>query len=103
MDDERPFTAAERSFFSECGTGSVPVVAIFTKFDALEDVAYQALEDEGVSEGDALAQAPARAVDDFEKMFLPDLYKRKYPPSGHVYLRGNSFFLCVFTGIGIDG
>jgi hypothetical protein len=22
MDDERPFTAAERSFFAECGTGS---------------------------------------------------------------------------------
>jgi hypothetical protein len=46
---------------------------------------------------DARAQAPTRAVDDFEKMHLPDLYKQKYPPNGHVYLRGNKFILCVLT------
>ena len=50
---------------------------------------------------DARAQAPARAVDDFEKMYLQDLYKREYPPSGHVYLRGNCF-VWVFTMMGID-
>ena len=60
------------------------------------------LEEEGASEADAQAQAPARAVDDFEKMYLGDLYKREYPPSGHVYLRGNHF-VWVFTMMGIDG
>jgi len=87
MDDERPFTAAERSFFSECGTGSVPVVAIFTKFDALEDIAYAELRKEGVSREDAVLQTAARAVSDFESMYLSELYERKYPPKGHVYLR----------------
>jgi hypothetical protein len=78
---------------------TVPVVAIFTKFDALEDVAYQSLEDEGVSEVDARAQAPARAVNDFEKMYLDDLYRKGYPPRGHVYLRGKNFvlYVCLHT------
>ena len=119
MDDERPFTAAERSFFSECGTGSgqhnfygskilseivffvVPVVAIFTKFDALEVKAYSELKDELEGEPEttrkgAIARAPARAVADFQKNYLPDLYERKYPPRRHVYLRSNKcFFLSL--------
>ena len=53
---------------------------------------------------DAVAQAPARAVTNFENQHLPDLYKRKYPPGGHVYLRGNIFvFLSVFTATRVDG
>ncbi|KIM77679.1 hypothetical protein PILCRDRAFT_76386 [Piloderma croceum F 1598] len=86
MDDERPFTAAELSFFSECGTGSVPVVVLFTKFDALEDKAYGDLAKHYPHE-DAVAQAPARAVADFENQHLPRVYRLKYPPKGHVYLR----------------
>jgi hypothetical protein len=110
MDDERPFTAAERSFFSECGTGSgkqemvrlrendhpssfvaVPVVAIFTKFDALEDVAYGKLKNEGVAHNGAVEQTADRAVADFERDYLPVLEQMKYPPKGRVYLRGNAF------------
>jgi len=72
---------------------AVPVVAIFTKFDALEDKAYGDLEEEGASEEDAVAQAPARAVADFEEMYLPELYRREYPPRGHVYLRGDKCLL----------
>jgi len=87
MDDERPFTTAELNFFSECGTGSVPVIAIFTKFDALEDKAYGDLEEEEFSHEKAVALAPARAVANFENQHLHDLYRRKYPPGGHVYLR----------------
>jgi hypothetical protein len=113
MDDERPFTAAERSFFSECGTGSgqhnfygskilteivffvVPVVAIFTKFDALEVKAYSEIKDEPeTTRKEAIARAPARAVADFQKNYLPDLYARKYPPRRHVYLRSN---ICVLS------
>ncbi|KAF8797463.1 hypothetical protein BYT27DRAFT_7204554 [Phlegmacium glaucopus] len=87
MDDERPFTTAERSFFSECGTGSVPVVAIFTKFDALEDVAYGKLTKEGILPADAVKQTTDRAVADFEKEYLPIFQELDFPPKGHVYLR----------------
>jgi hypothetical protein len=70
----------------------VPVVAIFTKFDALEVSAYSELIDELKGEPEtihkeAIAQAPARALADFQKNYLPDLYARKYPPRRHVYLR----------------
>ncbi|KAF8800038.1 hypothetical protein BYT27DRAFT_7200510 [Phlegmacium glaucopus] len=87
MDDERPFTAAEQSFFAECGTGRVPVVAIFTKFDALEDVAYGKLTKEGIPPADAVKQTADRAVADFEKEYLPIFQELDFPPKGHVYLR----------------
>ncbi|KAF8808200.1 GTP-binding protein [Phlegmacium glaucopus] len=87
MDDERPFTTAERSFFAECGTGSVPVVAIFTKFDALEDIAYGKLTKEGIPAKDAVKQTADRAVADFEKEYLPIFQELDFPPKGHVYLR----------------
>ena len=83
---------------------AVPVVAIFTKFDALEDKAYGELENEGLSHQEVVAQAPGRAVTDFENEHLPYLYGLKYPPGGHVYLRGNAFvFLSVFTAARVDG
>jgi len=90
MDDERPFTAAEQSFFLECGTGSVPVVAMFTKFDALEDVAYGKLKNEGLAHNNAVEQTAARAVADFEKDYLPVLEQMNHPPKGSVYLRGDA-------------
>jgi len=65
------------------------VLAIFTKFDALEDVAYGKLKNEGVVHNDAVKQTADRAVADFERDYLSALYKVKYPPKGHVYLRGN--------------
>jgi hypothetical protein len=64
------------------------VIAVFTKFDALERKAYQALLDENSSRENAKAQALHRAVADF-KPHLDGLYKRPYPPRSHVYLRGN--------------
>ena len=66
-------------------------MAIFTKFDALEDIAYGDLEYEGFSHDDAVARAPTRAMADFEKRHIPELYKQEYPPRGHVYLRGSTF------------
>ena len=64
------------------------MIVIFTKFDALDDNAFDCLEKEGFSWEEAKRQAPVRAVDNFEKVYLPRLYKSKYPPRGHVYLRG---------------
>ena len=76
---------------------------MFTKFDALEDKAYGELEYEGVSHSDAVAQAPARAVANFENKYLHHLYRKRYPPKGHVYLRGNTLILPAFTAARVDG
>ncbi|KZP05821.1 hypothetical protein FIBSPDRAFT_716362, partial [Athelia psychrophila] len=88
LDNARPFLAAEKNFFSECGTGSVPVVVIFTKFDAMDDKAFTELTRSGVSTADAKVQAPGHAAAMFEIGDLKDkLYGMKYPPKHHVLLR----------------
>jgi len=107
VDDARPFTAAEMNFFSTFGAGNgevakmtpciymlmgsslpVPVIVIFTKFDARYDEAFGDLEKEGVLWEEAVTLAPQRAHADFEKKFLGSLYKKEYPPKAHVYLQG---------------
>lgn len=71
----------------------MPVVAIFTKFDAFEDVAYGKLIKEGIPEADAVGQTADRAVADFEREYLPLFREVGFPPKGHVYLRGNAIIL----------
>ncbi|KAG2139579.1 uncharacterized protein EDB93DRAFT_695447 [Suillus bovinus] len=47
MDDHcRTFQRAEEKFFSECDTGHIPVVVIFTKLDALRPIAFGELKKE---------------------------------------------------------
>ncbi|KAG9055297.1 hypothetical protein FS842_002550 [Serendipita sp. 407] len=87
MDDSRPFTMAESQFFSECGTGDVPVIAIFTKFDALDNRAFNKLKKEGKSRRESRELATQRAVVDFEAIYLKMMYKYTHPPKAHVYLR----------------
>ena len=67
----------------------MPVVAIFTKFDALEDVAYGKLINEGIPPADAVKRTADRAVTDFEIEYLPMFRTVTFPPKGYVYLRGN--------------
>ncbi|KIM82346.1 hypothetical protein PILCRDRAFT_97521 [Piloderma croceum F 1598] len=86
LDDSRPFTKAEINFFSECGTGSVPVIVVFTKFDALEMKAYQDLLDEDHPREEAKAQASNHALESI-KGYVESLYKKPHPPKSHVYLR----------------
>ncbi|KZP32351.1 hypothetical protein FIBSPDRAFT_1036978 [Athelia psychrophila] len=87
LDDDRPFTRAEISFFSECGTGSVPVIVIFTKFDAMDDKAFSELKRSGLSTDEARVQAPGHAGMMFERDLRGMLYGMKYPPKNHVLLR----------------
>ncbi|KZP16633.1 hypothetical protein FIBSPDRAFT_748561 [Athelia psychrophila] len=87
LDDDRPFIRAEIDFFSECGTGSVPVIVLFTKFDAMDDKAFTELTKSGVSIADARVQAPSHAVGMFERELRDILYGMKYPPKTHVLLR----------------
>lgn len=82
----------------------MPVVAIFTKFDALEDIAYGKLKNEDVPHDDAIKQTADRALVDFERDYLPVLNELKYPPKGRVYLRGNiSALLRLFTTTWANG
>ncbi|KZP22820.1 hypothetical protein FIBSPDRAFT_919288 [Athelia psychrophila] len=87
LDDDRPFLTAEKDFFSECGTGDVPVIVIFTKFDAMDDKAFAELIESDMSIDDARAQAPGYAVAMFERDLRDVLYGMKYPPKTHVLLR----------------
>lgn len=74
----------------------VPVIALFTKFDALDNKAYRTLIKENISRKDARSQAPTYAVVDFEKLHLKSVYGMQYPPKSHVYLRGKLFLLYIY-------
>ncbi|KAN0082520.1 hypothetical protein V8E55_008315, partial [Tylopilus felleus] len=65
-DHSRPITVAEETFFSKCGTGKVPVIAIFTKFDALHAIAYGELRDQHIGLREAVALAPEHAKEIFK-------------------------------------
>jgi hypothetical protein len=68
---------------------------VFTKFDARDDEAYEALKNEGIPPADAVIQAPDRATKDFQKtcMNLP-IFTGRYPPKYYVTLRGKCL-LCI--------
>jgi hypothetical protein len=86
-DDERPLQGAEQRFF-EMDTGKVPVIAVFTKCDALESKAYSKLRnDDGLSEADAEAAMANEANKTFERYFLPRLKEVQKRPVHHVRLR----------------
>ncbi|KAG1733785.1 hypothetical protein EDB19DRAFT_2041078 [Suillus lakei] len=88
MDEaSRSFTEGERKFFSQCDTGSTPVIVLFTKFDAFYDVEFARLRRKGTSWKDAKEQAPELAKESFangsQLQFLKDLQQ---PPKCHVCL-----------------
>jgi len=108
-EDSRSFTAAEVDFFSRCDTGSgkllichcllstnlqfsVPVIVLFTKFDALYDDEFAELMSKGVSRKDAEALAPQHAKETFANgPQLKLLYNHKgnqRPPRCHICLPG---------------
>ncbi|KAG1808964.1 uncharacterized protein BJ212DRAFT_1484822 [Suillus subaureus] len=91
MDEaSRAFTQGEIKFFSQCDTGSVPVIVVFTKFDALYDVEYAQLRKTGESREGAKELAPKRAEESFANgPQLKFLYNSKdipHPPKCHVCL-----------------
>ncbi|KAG2130379.1 hypothetical protein DEU56DRAFT_468470 [Suillus clintonianus] len=91
MDEaSRAFTEAELKFFSHCDTGSIPVIVIFTKFDALYDVAFAQLRKKGKSRIDAKKLSPKRAEETFangsQLKFLYHSKDIRRPPKCHVCL-----------------
>ncbi|KAI6094728.1 hypothetical protein EV401DRAFT_1258400 [Pisolithus croceorrhizus] len=87
-DRARALTTAEDTFFSRCGTSDVPVIAVFSKMDGLDAVAYQQLRKEGKNKLDAKSMAPERAMKIFDSGdYVQHLLAMKYPPLDHVCLR----------------
>ncbi|KAG1806988.1 uncharacterized protein BJ212DRAFT_1282537 [Suillus subaureus] len=91
MDEaSRSFTKGEIKFFSQCDTGIIPVMVLFTKFDALYDVAYAELRSKRVSMEEAEEQAPKHAEESFavgsQLKFLYHSKDIRHPPRCHVCL-----------------
>ncbi|KAG1876034.1 era-like GTP-binding protein [Suillus tomentosus] len=86
----RSFTKGETKFFSQCDTGNIPVIVLFTKFDALYDEAYARLKSEGVSMKEAGRLAPKHAEDSFatgsQLKFLYHSKDIRHPPKCHICL-----------------
>ncbi|KAG2049901.1 hypothetical protein BDR06DRAFT_1011681 [Suillus hirtellus] len=88
MDEaSRSFTGAESRFFFQCDIGSIPVIVLFTKFDALYDVEFAKLRSEEKSREDAMELASTHAEESFangsQLKFLKDIPR---PPKCHVCL-----------------
>ncbi|OAX31366.1 hypothetical protein K503DRAFT_870657 [Rhizopogon vinicolor AM-OR11-026] len=88
MDEcHRAITKAEEKFFSECDTSDVPVIAVFTKFDALWDDAFGQLRESGLTRMESKRRTPEKAKEIFAQMKIWDrLHRTQYPPKDWVYL-----------------
>jgi hypothetical protein len=67
----------------------VPVLVLFTKADMLDAETIECLVNSGMSLEEAAIKAPEESAIKFQNSFGNQLYKKKYPPTGHLYLRGN--------------
>ncbi|KAJ8593997.1 hypothetical protein M405DRAFT_858492 [Rhizopogon salebrosus TDB-379] len=92
MDEfHRAITKAEERFFSECDTNNVPVIGVFTKFDALWDDAYGQLKRSGLTRRECSNRAPERAREIFADAKIWDrLRETQYPPKDCVCVAGES-------------
>ena len=74
---------------TDYGFDSVPVIAVFTKFDALWDDAYGQLKELGKSRMECQEEAPEKAKEIFAKMKIWDrLCETRYPPKDFICLTG---------------
>ncbi|KAF8691605.1 hypothetical protein AX14_002766, partial [Amanita brunnescens Koide BX004] len=84
MDSTRPILSAELEFFNK-GTGKVPLVVVFTKFDGQiiqESGKLDDMEDDAVKWEKARENAEAT----FQRVYLPKVLNTNYPPKAYVHL-----------------
>ncbi|KDQ14924.1 hypothetical protein BOTBODRAFT_32287 [Botryobasidium botryosum FD-172 SS1] len=86
-DSNRFMTAADKEFFNTIDTGTVPVIAIFTKFDARDASAFSVLSEQGVPFAEAQRRAPEHARAQFNQDLLPLIQQLAHPPKAVVCLR----------------
>ncbi|KAF8515016.1 hypothetical protein BU17DRAFT_52003, partial [Hysterangium stoloniferum] len=86
--NDRGMASAEMSLF-ESGTGNVPVIAIFTKMDALDQVARNQLmwNNDNLSPEEIEKQVPDLAEEIFQKKYLGRLDEVNHKPRYVVRLR----------------
>ena len=75
----------------------VPVIAIFTKMDALDDKAYNELLNNGASWEEAEEKVASVAQDIFERKYLRPLEQVKHQPRAVVKLRSMSLLVIMAT------
>ncbi|KAJ7939616.1 hypothetical protein B0H13DRAFT_2226253 [Mycena leptocephala] len=85
-DTNRPILDADEQFFNTSGTGKVPVIAIFTKFDGLVATAFQQLHGGGKSLKEARTGKTELAQTMLTRDFLDRLKNLRFPPSEYVKL-----------------
>ncbi|KAF8731476.1 hypothetical protein AX14_004838 [Amanita brunnescens Koide BX004] len=84
MDSPRPLLSAELGFFNK-GTGRVPLVTIFTKFDGQIVAEYVKLNNiENIE--DRWKKAKDNAEISFQTVYLPKVLNTEHPPKAHVRL-----------------
>jgi len=89
-DNDRPLSKAEMALF-ESGTGSVPVIAIFTKFDGLITKAFNQLRNEdGLSRHEAMRGRADRADHLFQERFIDRIKLTEHPPMSHLRLQNTN-------------
>ena len=67
----------------------MPVVLIFTKFDALEVKCYSKLREQGKNHEDASIQVLELANKTLQEEYLPRVLDAEFPPKTYVCLAGN--------------
>jgi hypothetical protein len=67
----------------------VPVVLIFTKFDALEVKCYSNLREQGKCHEEASTQLPELVDKTFQDNYLSRVLDAEFPPKTYVCLAGN--------------
>ncbi|KAJ7112757.1 hypothetical protein C8R43DRAFT_134569 [Mycena crocata] len=83
-DTDRPLLEADKQFFNVHGTGKVPTVAIFTKFDGLITKAFGDLRRKGTSLATAQNQKFESAKEKLKLNFIAPLMDTEFRPSDHV-------------------
>ncbi|KAF8344641.1 hypothetical protein F5887DRAFT_1202836, partial [Amanita rubescens] len=83
MDSPRPILPTELEFFDK-GTGKVPLVVVFTKFDGQMINEYVNLTDQNIE--DKWGRARNNAEHTFQGVYLPRVLDAKYPPKAFVRL-----------------
>ena len=80
----------------------VPVIAIFTKFDALVTAAFNTLcEDNNKSMKEVRREAPEVAIGNLKANYINPLLETKYKPKRHLHLEGRKWIadynMCFLT------
>ena len=72
----------------------MPVIVIFTKFDALHAVAFRELREQGMSLQKAVALAPEHAKEIFKRNgYYTLLQGMKFPPRNGICMGGEQYML----------